>query len=94
MKAMKKGFSRVDLLVLMFLASALCSFCMANIYYTEADVLKNIGTGCPGIKRVIKSERNFFAKSLITVETHDGIQVPYELDTNILYRYSYNFKTR
>lgn len=67
---------------------------MANIYFTEEDVLKNLGNGCPGLKKIVKTERNFFAKSLITVETYDGIHVAYQLDTNILYQYSYSFKIR
>lgn len=95
MKTAQKGIAKSEflvLIILVFLVSAICSACMANIYFTKEDVLKDLGNGCPGVKSIVKVERNYFAKSLITVETYYGIQIVYELDTNILFQYSYSFK--
>lgn len=81
-------------IILALLLAAVSSLCTANIYFTESSVLKDLENNCPGIKKIVKSERNFFAKSLITVETAYGDEVVYELDTNIRFNYSYNSKTR
>lgn len=97
MKTMQMGFARTNLLSIIavgFIVLAGYFVCAANIYYTEEDVLKDLSNGCSGLKKILKSERNFFAKSVITVETYYGVHVVYELDTNFRYQYSYNFKTR
>lgn len=64
-------------------------FWMANIYFTENGVLRELRNEFPKTERVVKIERNFFSKSIIIVEEKNGDRPIYELDSNILFNYEF-----
>jgi len=90
-KNSQSGLGRLEMVFVLLFVSA---FSSANMYVGEEDALKDLGNGCPGIKKIVKLERNFFAKSLITAETYDGVRVVYEVDTNVFLYSHYSLKTQ
>ncbi|HAT68509.1 MAG: hypothetical protein A2481_00345 [Candidatus Yonathbacteria bacterium RIFOXYC2_FULL_47_9] len=84
MTAVQKGFTSIECIALMLCAVPIF---MANIYYTERGIAKELKVYCPSVKKVLETERNFFTKSVIVVETYDGVRATYKLDSNMFYQY-------
>lgn len=59
-----------------------------NQWYTEDGVLRELRVDQPTATRVMKSERNIFADSRITVE-QNGKPVEYCFGSNIMFNYTF-----
>lgn len=60
-----------------------------NFWYSNDSVLRELRANHPKVTEVLKTKRNVFAKSVITVK-EDGIDHDYCLDTNILWNYEFS----
>jgi competence protein ComGC len=88
----KQGFALIELLIVLLIlilafGFIILSLAKANIYYTEADVLKKLQVENPSIEKIVDSTRNCVAYSEILVVDKQGNKTTYLLDTNILFNY-------
>ena len=61
----------------------------ANFWFSEHTVLRELQADHPEVARILKVDRNISARSVITVENHDGSRSDFLLDTNILQDYTF-----
>ena len=60
---------------------------MNNAWFSEKGVLGELKKQDSAIVRIVHTQRNFLAKSLILVEKVGGVQQMYFLDTDIGFAY-------
>jgi hypothetical protein len=60
-----------------------------NYWYTESGVLRELRIDHPNVTEIVKTTRNVFADSVITVN-EDGAVHNYCLNSNILFNYEFS----
>lgn len=61
-----------------------------NFWFSESSVLRELQVNHPEVTRVLKTERNVYSDSVITIENKDGSRSDYCLDSDILWNYSFS----
>lgn len=92
------GFTLLELLIPLLIMAIIVvgvyvfllkTVCQGNFWYAESSVLRELRVDHPNVTEVLKTRRNVFSKSVITVregdENHD-----YCLDTSILWNYEFS----
>ncbi len=94
---LQKGFTLIELLVVVcvvgfvvFYGLFILTFCQGNYWYTEEGVLRELAIDHPEVAKIVKTERNVYADSVITAEQKDGQKVDYCLDTSVLWNYHFS----
>jgi hypothetical protein len=59
-----------------------------NFWFSEDSVLRELRVDRTEAVRVLKTERNVYSDSVITVENKDGSRADYCLDSDVLWNYS------
>lgn len=90
------GFTLIELLIIIAIIGTLVIgllgvgvVCRGNFWYSEDEVLRELKADHSGITEVLKTKRNVFAKSVITVK-ENGVNHDYCLDTNVLWNYEFS----
>lgn len=89
----QKGFTLIELIIVVFLAILLIvggiyyTFLAGNFWFTRDGVLTTLQADHPEVSKIIKVNRGIWGKSKITVQENDQTKV-YLLNTNILFNYS------
>jgi len=90
------GFTSVELLFVVVIILSIVGFIWGvvanailagNFWYTEEGVLRDIQIDHPGIMEVIRSERNVYDDSVITVKNDAGSRFTFTLDSDIFFNY-------
>ncbi len=91
----KDGYTLIELsitiVIIAFVIGLLSIFvivCKGNFWYTEAGVLKELRIDHPGVIRVLKTKKNIFDESVITVKEGNETK-DYCLDTSIMWNYKF-----
>jgi prepilin-type N-terminal cleavage/methylation domain-containing protein len=98
-KAMLKqnnGFTLIELLTVVVIIGVLVIGVLGigvigrgNFWYSDDGVLREIKADHPGVIEVLKTKRNVFAKSVITVK-ENGVNHDYCLDTDVFWNYEFS----
>lgn len=91
------GFTMLELMMVItiigILAIVVCVGCMeainGNFWYSRDGVLKELKANHPGVTEILKTKRNVFTKSVITVR-EDGVNRDYCLSTDIFWDYEFS----
>ncbi|HBI25424.1 MAG: hypothetical protein UT41_C0001G0464 [Candidatus Wolfebacteria bacterium GW2011_GWC2_39_22] len=88
-----KGYTLIELIIVIVIALIVVVNVVViptnNAWWTSDGVLKELRVDHPTITEVIKTKRNLFSYSEITV--HEGGQViTYFLDSNVLFNYTFH----
>ncbi len=91
----KDGYTLIELSIVIAIIAIMIGLlsifviaCKGNFWYTEAGVLKELQIDHPNVIRVLKTEKNIFDESVITVKEGDAIK-DYCLDTSIIWNYEF-----
>lgn len=92
------GFTLIELLFVLMLVLAVGVIGIGflghgNFWYLESDVLKVLRADHPEVSEVLKTHRNVFAKSIVTVK-EGAIIRDYCLDTDIFWNYEFSTCSR
>ncbi|MFW9880764.1 MAG: type II secretion system protein [Candidatus Thorarchaeota archaeon] len=92
----KKGYTLVEILIVIACIAIVAlvnigviALACGNYWYTEEGVERQLKIDHPNITRVLRTQRNVFSFSVITVE-EDGRRVEYCLDTGIFFNYEFH----
>jgi len=92
------GFTLTELLIVVAIIGILLvgvygigisAICRGNFWYSDDGVLRELKVDHPKVTEVLKTKRNVFAKSVITVK-ENGVNHDYCLDTNVLWNYEFS----
>lgn len=95
MQRKNAGFTLIELIVAIMIIAVVIGFIVfgvigsGNYWYTESGVLRELRFGHPNVAEILKTTRNVFADSVITVKEDDAIH-SYCLDSNILFNYTFS----
>ncbi len=94
----EKGFTLMEFAILVVLAGIVSFFIAGtlaittgNFWFAEDSALRELQTAQPKVERILKSERNIFGDSELTV-LEDGKQVVYLLDSDVFWNYTFRSK--
>ncbi len=91
----QSGFTLVELVTVIASLVVIVfwvSLGMANFYFVEDVVLREIKAINPKVEKILITQRGVFSRSRIVVEESNGVQTTYLLDSNILFNYSFERK--
>jgi prepilin-type N-terminal cleavage/methylation domain-containing protein len=90
------GFTLIELLTVVVIIGVLVIGVLGigvigrgNFWYSDDGVLREIKADHPGVIEVLKTKRNVFAKSVITVK-ENGVNHDYCLDTDVFWNYEFS----
>ncbi len=90
------GFTLVELLISMVFVGIIVGWFLCylvlgkgNFWYTEEGVLKELRVTRPNVTEIVKTQRNVFSKSVITVK-EDGAIRDFCLDSDIFWNYEFS----
>jgi prepilin-type N-terminal cleavage/methylation domain-containing protein len=96
MLKLNNGFTLIELLIVIAIVGILGGYvlvigiiCKGNYWYSEDSALRELKADHPKVTEIIKSKRNVFRKSIITVKEY-GVNHDYCLDTNVLWNYEFS----
>ena len=91
-----EGFTLIELLIVIVIVGVLVVWmlgakviCQGNFWYSDDGVLRELKADHPKVTELLKTKRNVFAKSIITVK-EGGVNHDYCLDTDVLWNYEFS----
>jgi len=90
------GFTLIELLIVIAIIGILAACllgvavaCGGNFWYSNDGVLRELKTDHPKVTEVLKTKRNVFDESVITVK-ENGVNHDYCLDSSIFWNYKFS----
>ncbi|MFC1720749.1 prepilin-type N-terminal cleavage/methylation domain-containing protein [Patescibacteria group bacterium] len=92
------GFTLVELIIVIVIIVIVVlggyvflmkTVCQGNFWFSGSSVLRELQLNHPNVVKVLKTERNVFDNSVITVEDKEGVRQKHCLDTDILWNYDF-----
>jgi prepilin-type N-terminal cleavage/methylation domain-containing protein len=95
-RSSQKGFTLIELIIVGAILFILVGWLLVwrtilagNYWFSEGGVLRELRADHPAVTEVIKSQRNIYADSVITVKEGE-VRRDYCVDTNMLFNYEFS----